>query len=203
MTPQTLLSMSGRAPDTAEIAKSVLIFLCFQNEFLDGPLWSPQAEKAVRNAASLLMAARHLQSRLIHVAHRGDPGQFLDRKTHRGQFMSDMTPWPWETVIEKVRPNGFSGTDLARRVGQPGTPLILTGFMTHNCVSSTARAALDLGYPVTVVDDACAARDLPARDGVISASDLHRAEIAGLADRHVTVASTADLLHSLRLHHVC
>ncbi|MGL4242285.1 MAG: isochorismatase family protein, partial [Beijerinckiaceae bacterium] len=58
----------------------------------------------------------------------------------------------------------------------------------------TCRAALDLGYPVTLAHDACATRDLPAPGGgVISADALHRAELAALADRFVVLSSTADL----------
>jgi nicotinamidase-related amidase len=66
--------------------------------------------------------------------------------------------------------------------------------MTHMCVSSTARAALDLGYPVTVAADASATRDLPAPGGgVVSAGDLHRAELAALADRFACVTDSASI----------
>ena len=59
------------------------------------------------------------------------------------------------------------------------TQLVIAGFMTHMCVSSTARAALDLGYKATVAADAAATRDLPdPMGGVISADALHRAALA-------------------------
>ena len=85
-------------------------------------------------------------------------------------------------------------TDLAERIGPAGSPLIIAGFMTHMCVSSTARAALDLGYPVIIPGDACATRSLPTPDGEIAAADVHRAELAALADRFAWVVSTADVL---------
>jgi nicotinamidase-related amidase len=67
--------------------------------------------------------------------------------------------------------------------------------MTHMCVSSTARAALDLGYGCTVVGNACATRDLPdGHGGVVSAAELHRVELAALRDRFaVVVDGAADL----------
>jgi len=69
---------------------------------------------------------------------------------------------------------------------------VLAGFMTHMCVSSTARAALDLGYQTTVVADACATRDLPRPGGgTIAAADLHAAELAALADRFAIVCDAA------------
>ena len=59
--------------------------------------------------------------------------------------------------------------------------------MTHNCVSSTARAAKDLGYGITIAADACTTRDLPSPTGTIPARALHDAELAGLADHHGAV----------------
>jgi hypothetical protein len=47
-----------------------------------------------------------------------------------------------------------------------------------------ARATLDLGYRNTVVAKAAATRDLPdGADGVVPAAELHRANLAALADR--------------------
>ena len=94
-----------------------------------------------------------------------------------------------------MKPNAFAGTDLAAELGAPGQSILVAGFMTHMCVSSTVRAALDLGYPATVAADACATRDLPLIDGgVISAADLHAAELAALADRFAAIASVEDVL---------
>ena len=67
--------------------------------------------------------------------------------------------------------------------------------MTHMCVSSTVRAALDLGYRCSVVAGACATRDLPdGAGGVIAANQLQRAELAALADRFATVLADAAAL---------
>ncbi len=66
--------------------------------------------------------------------------------------------------------------------------LVVAGFMTHMCASSTVRAALDLGYRCTVVAGACTTRDLPdGCGGVVAAAEVHRAELAALADRFATV----------------
>ncbi len=61
--------------------------------------------------------------------------------------------------------------------------------MTHMCVSATARAALDLGYQSTVLSDASATRDLPDIDGAgtVPAAEIHRIELAALADRFAIV----------------
>jgi nicotinamidase-related amidase len=60
------------------------------------------------------------------------------------------------------------------------------------CVSSTARAALDHGYRVTVVAAAAATRDLPAPDGAtMKAADIHRYALTELADRFAIIAADA------------
>ena len=96
-----------------------------------------------------------------------------------------------ETVVVKQYPNSFVETDLDEKLKAVGAGnLVIAGFMTHMCVSSTARAALDLGYKTTVAADAAATRDLPdPMGGVISADALHRAALAGLADRFAIVAT--------------
>jgi isochorismate hydrolase len=68
--------------------------------------------------------------------------------------------------------------------------------MTHMCVSSTARAALDLGLNATVVRDATATRSLPSTGsgGPIAAELVHEIALAELADRFSVVTDTATLL---------
>ena len=103
----------------------------------------------------------------------------------------EAAPRVGETIVEKPLPNAFAGTNLDEVLASMGVKrLVLAGFMTHMCVSSTARAALDLGYQTTVAADACATRDLPAGGRDISAADLHRAELAALADRFSIVCDT-------------
>ena len=60
--------------------------------------------------------------------------------------------------------------------------------MTHMCVSSTARAALDFGYRVTIDAGCCATRDLPdGKGGVIDARTLHDVALVELSDRFAIV----------------
>ena len=58
----------------------------------------------------------------------------------------------------------------------------------HMCVSSTARAALDHGYRVTIPASAVATRDLPAPDGAtMKAADITRYALTELADRFAII----------------
>ena len=132
----------------------------------------------------------------MHIAHEGSPGRAFDPQ-RGGRIFNAAAPLEDETVLGKGLPNGFAHTGLQNHLAGIGRPhLILCGFMTHMCVSSTARAALDLGYETTVVSDATATRSLPATDGgdAIPADAVHAAALAALADRFSAINSTADVI---------
>jgi len=100
-----------------------------------------------------------------------------------------LTPIEGEPVIEKELPNAFAKTDLEKRLQQTGRKeIILVGMMTHMCVSSTARAALDLGFRTTIDATACATRDLPDGLGAtIPARTVHEVALAELSDRFAII----------------
>lgn len=190
----TLFTLAGVTLAPPPLGEATLVLIDYQNEYLAGPVRLVEPEAAIEKARQLLVAARAAGAKIIHVAHKGAAGGMFDRGAHRGAIVDALTPIAGEAVVEKIRPNGFSDTNLAEIVGPAGTPVIFAGFMTHNCVSSTARAAKDLGYGITIAADACTTRDLPSASGTISARALHEAELAGLADHHGAVVNVAALI---------
>ncbi|GAC1043123.1 hypothetical protein thsrh120_31270 [Rhizobium sp. No.120] len=66
------------------------------------------------------------------------------------------------------------------------------------CVSTTTRAALDLGYRSTVVANATASRDLPLFDGtdVIPAEIVRQTALAEFGDRFAIIVPDAAALSS-------
>ena len=191
---QALLQMSGADLTPAKLSEAVLVMIDFQNEYLTGALPLSGVEDAVAEAARLLARARREDTPIIHIAHAGRPGGAFDRSQDRGQIIGVVAPLEGEPVIEKPRPNAFSSTTLQESLETLGKQeVILAGFMTHMCVSSTARAALDLGYRTTIVATATATRDLPGPDGMpVEASALQRASLAALADRFAIVTQSVD-----------
>ncbi|WP_088343176.1 MULTISPECIES: cysteine hydrolase family protein [Rhodomicrobium] len=196
MPAATLLELAGADLTPAKIADAALILIDMQNEYRAGPVAVTGFEPAVAAAANLLAAARKSGSPVFHIAQKGRAGGLFDRAAERGQITAELTPQPGEPVIEKPLPNAFAGTELAALVAETGRKnLIVVGFMTHMCVSSTTRAALDLGYRVTIDAGACATRDLPdGRGGVIAAGVLHDIALAELADRFAIVARESGAL---------
>jgi len=95
-----------------------------------------------------------------------NPSQYLARLTRffadgrrGGRFRADLAPQPGEFVAsEHPVSSGFTDTNLDAHLRSIGaTHLIMCGLLTNTCIESTARAAVDLGYQVTVLDDAVAA----------------------------------------------
>lgn len=189
-TAKTLLQLAGADLNFPRLGDSCLVLIDLQNEYLAGPLALRGADAAIENAAGLLDRARTEGARVFHVVHHGRPGGLFDRGATRGDIVPSVAPLADEPVIEKELPNAFAGTDLKARLDAAGHKnIVLAGFMTHMCVSSTARAALDFGFRTTIDAAACATRDLPdGRGGIIPAATVHDVALVELSDRFALIA---------------
>lgn len=195
-TPRTLLQMAGADLAPPPLAESVLLVIDAQGEYRDGRLPLEGIEPSLAVLSALVGRARAAGAPVIHVAHKGRVGGLFDREAAGGAILAEVAPREGEAVVEKPLPNAFAGTGLAELVASTGRRnLIVAGYQTHMCVSSTARAALDLGYRVTVPHDACATRALPDALGgaPITGVEIHRHALAELADRFAIVVPAAAL----------
>lgn len=194
--PKTLLELAGANLDPPKLNEACLVLIDIQNEYCAGPLALPDAQAAIAAAARLLARARESGAAVFHVAHKGRAGGLFDREAPRGAIVERLAPRASEPVIEKALPNAFAGTDLQARLAATGrTNIVLAGFMTHMCVSSTARAALDLGLRTTIAADGCATRDLPdGSGGTLAARTVHEVALAEMSDRFAIIARTDALV---------
>jgi nicotinamidase-related amidase len=193
--PKTLLELSGADLNPPRLSEACLVLIDIQNEYRTGPLALPDAESAIAAAEGLLARARASGAVIVHVAHKGRAGSLFDREAERGAIVTRLAPLATEKIVEKGLPNAFAGTELKALVEATGRKnIVLAGFMTHMCVSSTARAALDLGLRTTIAADACATRDLPdGRGGTLPARTVHEVALAELSDRFAIVTRTGAL----------
>jgi nicotinamidase-related amidase len=194
--PKTLLQLVGADLHPANVREAALVLIDFQNEYLAGPIAVSSATPSIASAAKVLAAARRGGAPVFHVTHKGARGGLFDRAAERGRIVAELAPHPGETIVEKGLPNAFAGTDLQALLAQTGRKnLILAGFMTHMCVSSTARAALDFGFRVTIDASACGTRSLPdGGGGAIPAETVHEVALAELADRFAIIARASEEL---------
>jgi nicotinamidase-related amidase len=193
---KTLLQMAGVNTAPAKLSDAAVVIIDAQNEYVSGKLPLAGVEAALAQIAKLLAAARAAGAPVFHIAQRGRPGGLFDPGGPNFNFAAQAAPRAGEAVVEKPLPNAFAKTDLDAKLQASGKKtLIVAGFMTHMCVSATARSALDHGYGVTVASDAAATRNLPDPLGGpdLTAEQIHRAALAELADRFATVARVADI----------
>jgi nicotinamidase-related amidase len=193
----TLAAMAGRAPAAATLDEATLVVIDAQEEYRSGALGLAGVAGAVARLERLLGAARDAGTPVVHVVHRGRPGGLFDPAGPGGGILPELAPRAGEPVVAKTLPNAFTGTELAERLREAGRPaVLLAGFMTHNCVEATARAALDRGMPAAVVADATTTRALPDPLGgpALTAEEVQRASLAGLADRTAAITTVAEVL---------
>lgn len=104
------------------------------------------------------------------------------------EFVEAVAPVGDEVVVNKTASGVFSSTNFHFVLNNMGVnALFVCGVYTNECVETTVRAASDLGYFVTMVDDACAT----------VTPRLHEASIATLKDRYARVVSTEEALEDL------
>ncbi len=188
--PKTLLAMAGAPSDAPPLRDCAVVVIDAQREYVDGALPLPGVTAALGHIGDLLKRARQAGAPILHVRHLGRAGGLFDPDATRGAIADAAKPAAGETVIGKKLPNAFAGTELHESLTATGKRnIVVCGFMTHMCVSSTVRAALDLGYRSIVPAAATATRDLPdpVTNATVSAAALQAASLAALSDRFATI----------------
>ncbi|CAN6959282.1 MULTISPECIES: cysteine hydrolase family protein [Psychrobacter] len=198
-TPSTLLELAGGQFDTLDWSNCAVVFIDYQNEYVDGAMPLGQAgSKALANAQRLLDKARKQDIPIFHIAHHGeDNGKVFDPLSTNVEIVDGLKPLDGEKIITKKHPNAFYDTQLQALISASGKQqVIFAGFMSHMCVSSSVRAAFDLGFDNFVCHDACATRALPDyKRETISAEVMHDTAMAALQDRFAALVTTDDLVN--------
>lgn len=199
-TPATLLELAGGQFDTLDWSNCAVVLIDYQNEYIDGAMPLGQAgTNAIANARLLLDKAREQEIPIFHITHHGaDNGNVFDPLSSNVEIIAELQPKAGETVIVKKHPNAFYDTQLQALISAAQKQqIIFAGFMSHMCVSSSVRAAFDLGFDSFVCHDACATRDLPDYEkDKISADIIHATAMAALQDRFAALVTTDALIHS-------
>lgn len=103
-------------------------------------------------------------------------------------FLEEVAPVGDEIVINKTASGVFSSTNLHYVLNNLGiTSLYIVGVYTNECVETTVRAACDLGYLVTMVDDCCATQT----------PELHEASIKTLRDRYSRIVTAEEAMSEI------
>lgn len=171
--------------------KDALLIIDVQNDYFPGgtnELSHPyEAEDRIRE---LIAESRECGRPIIYIRHFNPPDDtFFIEGTFGAEISDRIKPAPEDKVIIKRYPNSFLETELDEYLKSIGvTELIVCGMMTHMCVDTTVRAAMDYGYSVKLVADACATMDLTINGETVPADMVQKVFIAALDDVFTTIA---------------
>jgi nicotinamidase-related amidase len=176
--------------------KTALLLIDVQKGF-DEPYWgernNPQAEA---NMARLLAAWRQTQRPIIHVRHCStEPNSPLRPERPGNAFKDEVQPLPGEKQFSKTVNSAFIGTGLEAYLHEQAiTDLVIAGLTTDHCVSTTTRMAANLGFAVTLVEDATATFDREYNGRFYTAAAIHQINLASLHGEFCTVRATDTIL---------
>ena len=155
---------------------------------------NPDAEARI---AELLAVWRDAGRPVVHVQHLStDPASAFAPGTPGCEIQPAVAPRDGEPLFQKTVNSAFIGTDLESYLRANGIDdLVVVGMTTDHCVSTTTRMAANLGFRVTLVEDATATFERVGPDGVRhSAQAMHQLALASLHGEFAQVRSTREIL---------
>ncbi|WP_223589078.1 cysteine hydrolase family protein [Neobacillus bataviensis] len=178
--------------------RTALILVDIQNDYFpNGKMELSNPGKAAVNAGKILDWFRQKNHPIFHIQHISiqEGATFFLSDTDGAKINEAVLPLQHESIIVKHRPNSFFKTELENKLRENGvTKLVICGMMTHMCIDATVRAARDLGFEVTLIEDACTTRDLSYQEKKVPADQVHYAFISALNGIYAHVVSTEDFL---------
>jgi len=173
--------------DTPSGGKVALLLIDIQNDYFENgtnALHNPL--DALNNGEKILQYFRDENLEIIHVQHLNNPGSTLFVEGSWGaEIHEDLTPLDNETIITKKQISSFAGTNLEDVLREKDISyLIISGMQSNVCVEGTTKSAHAIGFNITVLEDACAAKD----------QATHERAMKLLSDEYATVISTEEFL---------
>ncbi|MDW6092841.1 isochorismatase family protein [Vibrio rhizosphaerae] len=194
----TLRNIAGLPDHQIDWPNAAVLFVDYQNEYVDGILSLGEAGMtALGKAETLLETARAQSAPVFHILHKASAASpVFNCESRLSDVIDAVKPTDNETVIHKTLPNSFFKTELEELLALTGRQqLIIAGFMSHMCVTATTIKAVELGYDVIVCEDACTSRPLPDQQGnPINEHLVHSVAMAALRDRYASIQSLANLI---------
>jgi nicotinamidase-related amidase len=203
--------------NTYDRKTTALLCIDFYNDFLseEGKLWPWVKDMAkevnlLDNLHTIVGTARELGLTVCHVPHhRWQPGDYVNWKypspyqlgaverqifaknSWGGTFHDDFQVQAGDIVAtEHWGSSGFPHTDLDHQLKRNGKEkIILIGLLANTCLEATGRVGMELGYHVTLVRDATAARSPEAMHAALN--------IDGPTYAHA-ILTTAELVAALK-----
>lgn len=177
--------------------KRALLIIDVQNDyFQNGKCELYQPEIALQAIKRLLKYFRERKLQIYYIQHISpENAAFFVPKTEGVNIHEDIKPLDTEKVIKKHYPNSFLETELQAELKKASVKeLVVCGMMTHMCVDTTVRAAKGLGYQVTLISNACAAKSLEWNGKELPADIVQNVFMASMDKKFANVMTDKEFL---------
>ncbi|MFH8217993.1 hydrolase [Streptomyces sp. NPDC018057] len=167
---------------TALDPRTALVVIDLQAGIAAAPVVPHSGAEVVTRSVRLAEAfrAHGLPVVLVRVSFADDHGDVVPGRTEATRGGGGARPDGWDVIVPELAGHAgditvtkhnwgaFHGTDLDVQLRRRGvTQIVLTGIATSIGVESTARAAHEHGYHVTLATDAMADMDTEAHEGSV------------------------------------
>ncbi|MEU3344598.1 hydrolase [Streptomyces sp. NPDC006700] len=191
---------------TALDPRTALVVIDLQAGIAAAPTQPYSGPEVVSRSAELADAfrARNLPVVLVRVSFAPDLADVPPGRTEATRPGGGARPEGWDTIVPELAGHAgditvtkhnwgaFHGTDLDVQLRRRGvTQIVLTGIATSIGVESTARAAHEHGYHVTLATDAMSDMD----------AEAHRGSVERIFPRLGETGTTAEILELLAKTH--
>lgn len=173
---------------------TALLIIDVQNALCSGAYEAFDSRRVINRINAVSAASRQAKIPVIVIQHE-EPGDVMAFGADGWQLDPELLVGTDDILVRKTTPDSFHNTELRAILQARGVDeLMVCGLQTEYCVDTTARRALALGYPVTLVSDGHTTLD----NGVLSAAQIiahHNQTLShmGSFGPRVTVVAAADV----------
>lgn len=178
------------------MSRRALLVIDVQNDYIDGPfrITYPAVNDSLPKIAAAMDAATAHGIPVVVVQHSSTMDSPIFRPgSHGWENHPTVASRPSQLQIEKKLASALAGTGLDDWLREREIDtLTLVGYMTHNCIDSTARDAAHRGYQVEVLSDATGSLPYAHERGQADGQTLHQATLTVLHTAFALVLPQAE-----------
>ena len=176
--------------------RRALIVIDVQNEYVSGNLLIeyPDIHTSLANIGKAMDAAKAAHIPVIVVQQFAPAASPIFAQGSLGWELHDVVGVrPCDYRLDKKLPSAFAGTNLADWLKEHNIDtLVVTGYMTQNCVDSTIKHAFHSGLAVEYLQDASGSLSYQNKSGYASAEEIHRSFSIVMQARFAAVMDTSE-----------
>ncbi len=172
--------------------KTALLLIDVQKGFNNSRWGKRNNSDAEEKIKELLNLFRKCSLPVIHVQHlSNEEGSPLRPDQPGVDFMIDLAPVESEKIFQKNVNSAFIGTNLEQYLrSQNISSLVVVGFTTDHCVSTSVRMASNLGFKVFLPRDGTVTFERRSPTSTYSADTVHNVNLASLDGEFAMVTTT-------------